>query len=172
MTAVGAGAADVRIVRAGADRIPDLEPLWRALHAQHLAVDPRLPGIPVRSQDEAWRRRRDLYVDWLAEKDAILLLAETRATAVGYALSHMHEPDEAWDTRGRFGVLESLAVLPEMRGRGVGRMLMAALHAELRHLGVTTLAIGVIDTNGGARRFYERLGFRPWMIHYLGTIPD
>ncbi len=160
----------VRIVKAGVARIADLEPLWRALHAQHLSIDPRPAGIPMRPQDETWERRRDLYEAWLAEKDALLLLAESKERAVGYALSHMHEADDTWDTHGRFGVLESLSVLPEMRGRGIGGLLMSALRAELRNLGVTALEIGVVATNKAARRFYERQGFRPWQVHYLGTI--
>jgi len=162
---------EIRVVKAGIDRIPELEPLWRALHAAHLSIDMRLPGIPMRAQDEAWARRRDQYRGWLAEKDALLLMAESRGKPVGYALSHLREADESWDTHGRFGILESIAVLPELRRRGVGQMLMAALHAELRSLGVTVLEIGVVATNEAARRFYERQGFRPWVIHYLGTVP-
>ncbi len=162
---------DVMIVRASAERIQELEPLWKALHAQHLSVDPELPGIPMRSPEDAWERRRDLYQAWLSEKDAILLIAGHRGRAVGYALAHMREADESWDTRGRLGVLESIAVLPEMRRRGVGRQLMSALYGELRTLGVTVLEIGVVATNESAKRFYERQGFAPWVAHYLGTVP-
>jgi len=162
---------EVRIVRAGLERIEELEPLWKALHAQHLAVDSELPGIPMRSQDDAWERRRRLYREWLSEKDALLFTAEYQGRTIGYALAHMHEAYEGWDTHGRVGVLESIAVLPEMRSRGVGRRLMSALYAELRRLGVTVLEIGVVATNEGARRFYERQGFHLWLIHYLGAVP-
>lgn len=164
-------AEDVVIVKTGAGRLDDLEPLWRSLHARHLSVDPRLPGIPVRSQAAAWERRRRLYEGWLAEKDAFLLTAESHGRMVGYALTHMHDADESWDTRGRFGVLESLAVLPQVRNRGVGRRLMSGVYEELRGLSVTVLEIGVVATNEDARRFYERQGFAPWVIHYLGAIP-
>jgi GNAT superfamily N-acetyltransferase len=162
---------DILIVKGDAGRIQRLEPLWRALHSRHLEVDPGLPGIPIRSQEEAWDRRRRLYAAWLAEKDAFLLTAEQRGRAVGYALAHMREADESWDTRGRFGVLESLSVLPEVRHRGVGRQLMSAVYDELRRLGNAVLEIGVVATNEEARRFYERQGFAPWLIHYLGQVP-
>lgn len=162
---------EVRIVKAGIERIHDLEPLWRALHAQHLSVDPGLPGIPMRTPEESWERRRRLYQAWLSEKDAFLLTAEHHGKTVGYVLAHMHEAEESWDTHGRFGVLESIAVLPEMRGRGVGGKLMSALYAELRRLGVSVLNIGVVATNEGARRFYERQGFIPWLVQYLGEVP-
>lgn len=164
-------ADDIRIVKAGAARIPRLEPLWKALHSRHLQIDPRLPGIPIRSQVEAWDRRRRLYAAWLSEPDAFLLTAERRGRTIGYALAHMHEADESWDTRGRFGVLESLSVLPGARHRGVGRRLMSAVYDELTRLGVAVLEIGVVATNRSARRFYERQGFAPWLVHYLGTIP-
>ena len=164
--------AEVRIMKAGVERIREIEPLWNSLHAQHLSADPELPGIPMRTQEDAWERRRRLYEAWLSEKDALLLTAEHQGRTVGYALTHMHEADESWDTHGRFGVLESIAVLPEMRHRGVGRKLMIALYAELRRLGVRVLDIGVVATNESARRFYERQGFRPWLVHYLGAIPD
>ncbi|HYS05692.1 MAG TPA: GNAT family N-acetyltransferase [Candidatus Dormibacteraeota bacterium] len=164
-------AEDILIVKAGAERIQHLEPLWKVLHSRHLEVDPGLPGIPIRSQEEAWDGRRRLYAAWLAEQDAFLLIAEQRGRPVGYALTHLHEADESWDTRGRFGVLESLSVLPELRHRGVGRRLMSAVYDELRRLKVAVLDIGVVATNESARRFYERQGFAPWLIHYLGVIP-
>jgi ribosomal protein S18 acetylase RimI-like enzyme len=162
---------EVRIVKAGVERIGALEPLWGALYGQHLSVDPDLPGIPMRSQDDSWQRRRRMYQRWLSEEDSLLFTAEYEGRMVGYALSRMHEAYESWDTHGRIGVLESIAVLPEMRSRGVGRRLMSALYAELRSLGVAVMEIGVLVTNEAAMRFYERQGFRPWLIQYLGPIP-
>jgi ribosomal protein S18 acetylase RimI-like enzyme len=161
----------VRVARAGAARISEVEELWKGLHRQHLAVDPRLPGVPIRSLEDSWRRRRRLYRRWLAEKEAFLLLAEDRGRAVGYAVVHLHEADESWDTGGRFGVLESIAVAPRRRGAGLGRKLMEAVFAELRTLRVDVLEIGVVSTNQRARRFYESLGFRSWLTHYLGRLP-
>jgi ribosomal protein S18 acetylase RimI-like enzyme len=162
---------EVSIARGGVDSIDALEPLWMALHAQHRTVDPELRGIPIRTDQESWTRRRSLYHAWLSEKDAFLLKAGLGGRLVGYALAHLHEADESWDTGGRFGVLESIAVIPEMRGRGLGRALMSAVYAELRRLGVAVLEIGVLSTNAAARRFYEREGFAPWLTHYLGRIP-
>jgi GNAT superfamily N-acetyltransferase len=161
---------DVRIRRAGRDRIGDLEALFRSMHAGHRSVDPRLRGIPIRPGSEAWVRRRRLYRRWLAEKGALLFLAELDGRTVGYALARMHEPDESWDTRGRFAELESIATL--VRSRGIGGRLMEALFGELRRRRVSVLKIGVVATNAGARRFYERLGFAPWMTYYLGRIPQ
>lgn len=162
----------VRIARARAARISEVEALWKGLHRQHRAVDPRLPGVPIRSLEDSWRRRRRLYRGWLAERGAFLLLAEDAGRLVGYAVVHLREADESWDTSGRFAVLESIAVAPRRRGAGLGRKLMEAVFGELRTLGVTVLEIGVVSTNERARRFYESLGFRPWLVHYLGRLPN
>jgi GNAT superfamily N-acetyltransferase len=51
----------------------------------------------------------------------------------------------------------SIAVKPDVRGQGVGRMLVAALIAEARHRGLG-LCLNVRNTNP-ARRLYERMGF-------------
>lgn len=161
----------VRIARARAARVSEVEALWKGLHAQHRAVDPRLPGVPIRSLHDSWLRRRRLYRRWLAEPEAFLLLAEDGPRLVGYAVVRLREADESWDTSGRFGVLESLAVAPKRRGAGLGRRLMDAVFAELRGLGVAVLEIGVVSANAPARRFYESLGFRPWLTHYLGRLP-
>src|SRR6266446_1424366 len=71
-------ADDILIVKTGAGHIRRLEPLWRALHSRHLEIDPGLAAIPIRSQEDAWDRRRRLYAAWLAEEDAFLLTAEQR----------------------------------------------------------------------------------------------
>jgi len=162
----------IRIVKAGPERIPDLEPLWKALHAHHRSVDPRIPGVPMRGVDDTWPRRRAEYEEWLAEPDAFVLIAEDGDRPVGYALVHPKPADDGWETGGRFAELETLCLLPEARGEGLGKRMMDAVYAELRGLGIRALEIGVLATNEGAARFYEREGFRPWIVHYLGTVPE
>jgi len=63
-----------------------------------------------------------------------------------------------------FGV----AVLPACRGQGCGDALLRAGVAQVRRWeGVTSLHLGVMETQKAARRLYERHGFRVW-----GTQPD
>ena len=77
---------------------------------------------------------------------------------VGYALAHLRGPEETWETGERIGVLETLTVLPDERGRGIGSALFERIYAELRRLGVTELQVAVISKNAEALRFYERHG--------------
>ncbi|MCW4385193.1 GNAT family N-acetyltransferase [Salinibacterium sp. SYSU T00001] len=50
-------------------------------------------------------------------------------------------------------------LLPSLQGRGVGRMLVRALLAELSARGIRGVHLGVDPANTGALAFYRRLGF-------------
>ncbi len=163
---------DVRIERASVERVDDVESLWKMLQDHHRSVDPDLAGIPARDADDSWPRRRAKYLGWLRHPDAFVLIAEGGDGPVGYALVSIHEPaDDTHVTNDRWAELQTLAVLPDHRGAGLGGRMMERVFGELRAAGIEQLAIGVIATNDRALRFYERYGFRPWVITTLGTVP-
>jgi GNAT superfamily N-acetyltransferase len=163
----------MRIVRAGIERIDDLQPLWESLHEHHATIAPHLEELgPVRRPDQSWAVRRELYEDWLSEPDAFVLLAEQDRQPIGYALVHLRGPEETWQTGDRIGVLETLSVLPGERGRGVGTALFERIYAELRELGVSELEVAVISKNAAALRFYERHGLLPFTVSYMGRVRD
>jgi GNAT superfamily N-acetyltransferase len=163
----------VRIRRAGAERIDDLELLWKELQEHHRSVDPGLRRIPPRTPEDSWPRRRAKYVEWLHHPEAFVLLAEGAERPVGYAFVSVHEPaDDTHVTGERWAELQSLSVEPARRGAGLGTRLMERVYAELRAAEIHELAIGVIATNDRAMRFYERQGFRPWVVTTLGRVPD
>jgi ribosomal protein S18 acetylase RimI-like enzyme len=56
--------------------------------------------------------------------------------------------------------IEHLAVLPELRGQGIGKQLMEFAENQARAKGLKRLALDVEIENEGARRFYKRLGFQ------------
>lgn len=53
-----------------------------------------------------------------------------------------------------------LAAYPEARGRGLGTRLMQLAEKIARENGISAMSIIVADGNSGARRLYERLGYR------------
>jgi GNAT superfamily N-acetyltransferase len=163
----------IHISKVGVERVDDLEPLARSLHAHHLTVDPAIPGVPPRDEDGWWTIRRERYVGWLAEPDAFALLASAGVVAapVGYAVVSMRGADDSHRTGPRFAELQSLAVLDGHRGSGIGSALLHRVYAELRDIGVGELSIGVLATNHEAMRLYEREGFTPWVVVTLGTVP-
>jgi ribosomal protein S18 acetylase RimI-like enzyme len=162
----------MEIVRAGAERIDDLEPLWASLNLHHVEISPELRALgEVRTREASWRVRRALYEEWLANDDAFVLVAQDDGRPVGYALVDFRGPEEAWATGERIAELQTLAVLPEHRGQGIGTQLVEAAFARLRALGVTEIEVATLANNAGAQRFYERLGLLRFAVTFLGKVP-
>jgi len=49
---------------------------------------------------------------------------------------------------------------------------MQEVYRRLRSLGIAEITTQVVIGNHEARRFYEREGFRPWTVNYLGRVSD
>ena len=161
------------IQRVGPDRVDDLAALWKAVQAYQVEVADRIEGVPMRHPDDSWPRRRAEYLEWLAEPDAFLLLATGGDAPVAYALVTVQQhADDTHVTGDRVAELKSLSVAASRRGEGLGSAMMLRVFEELRALGVTELKIGVLAGNDRAFRFYERFGFRPWLVETLGRVPD
>jgi GNAT superfamily N-acetyltransferase len=98
---------------------------------------------------------------------AEVVLAEDDGRPVGFAL-FFHNFSTFL---GRPGIyLEDLFVLPERRGHGIGRMLLAHLARLAVERGCGRLEWAVLDWNRDAIKFYERLGARPnseWTVYRL-----
>ena len=124
---------------------------------------------PYVDDRETWAARRALYVELLAKRDTTLLLATVDGMVVGYGLAHVLASDDTWVadtwvTGTRIGEIESLGVLPDYRGAGIGTSLLDGLERALERAGIEDLVLGVLPGNTGAMRLYERRGYRPtWM---------
>ena len=160
--------SELCIVEGGSDRIGDLERLWRALYEHHRGIAEGVSG--VRPFEDSWRQRRGQYRGWLeGDTDAVLLVAERDGRAVGYAMLTAGPGAATWDLGDRVAEIETLSVLPDERGSGVGAALMEASRRWALERGVRTIAVGLAHTNVGAKRFYEREGFTPF---YLDMVLD
>lgn len=62
--------------------------------------------------------------------------------------------------RGAHGWVGGMGVVPEWRGRGLGRRIMERLIAAAREAGIADLDLEVLEQNAHAARIYEALGFR------------
>jgi ribosomal protein S18 acetylase RimI-like enzyme len=67
-------------------------------------------------------------------------------------------PRPSWVNPGEY-YLANMAVLPEYRRQGLGRMLLADAETRAKELGCTRLALDVEAENTAAVRLYERYGF-------------
>lgn len=160
-----------------ADSVEELdavEPLWNALQEHHSRITPELaPGTPKRTEAEAWPRRRAKYERWLKEPETFFAIAEDDdGAAVGYAFVTVGPGYSSWATGERLAELETLSVLPQARGAGIGSALLDAVWARLEELGVGDMAITTTTTNVDSHRFYERHGFEQRFVLYYGRRGD
>jgi ribosomal protein S18 acetylase RimI-like enzyme len=118
-----------------ADDLHLVEPLWVAVHHRHVQSMPQL--APYVSDAESWTIRLALYRELLAKPDTLLLIAFDGEAAVGYGLAHVLAVEDTWvpdtwRTGQSIGEIESLSVLPEYRGSGLGSVLLDRLETHLR----------------------------------------
>ncbi|MEP7115774.1 MAG: GNAT family N-acetyltransferase, partial [Ilumatobacteraceae bacterium] len=94
----------------------------------------------------------------IGDSFVVVLVATLGDDTVGFGLCRWNDPEG--------GYLDSLHVLPELRGRGVGLHLLRSIAGELHERGVASLQLHVVEGNAGAGRFYERHG-----AHLVGSTP-
>jgi putative acetyltransferase len=58
--------------------------------------------------------------------------------------------------------VHDLAVLPDFQDQGLGTRLLDEVERRARARGCCKITLEVHDTNHGAKRLYERVGFGPW----------
>ena len=158
----------VEITRGGRELLDELRPLWLALRTHHYEVAPELG--PVRADDDTWRRRRAAYERWLEDERSFVLLARRDGRAVGYAFVRTEEIESTtWEKDGVAADVETLSVLPEARGLGLGARLIALVREEVARCGYEELYITVVAQNADALRFYEREGLTPAFVVLADT---
>jgi len=148
--------------------LDQLEPLWVSVHHQHRRSMPELG--PYVADATTWSERLALYRRLFTEYEPVLLLARDGDRLIGYGLAYALPLAgswlaDTWVTGELVGEIESLAVLPEHRGRGVGSRLLHELQDRLRRQGVADFVLGVLPGNSDAVRLYERHGYRPTWLY-------
>jgi ribosomal protein S18 acetylase RimI-like enzyme len=94
--------------------------------------------------------RRGELVDAL---DGDGLVAVDAGAAVGLVTWHV-------DLAGTAAEIRCLVVVPEARGQGIGRALVAAAHARVREVGVRRAWLVTTNDNLRALALYQRLGYQ------------
>lgn len=160
--------AGIEIVRAGAERLDEIGPIWRSLSDHHAEITSA--RLPLRPSAEGWEVRRARYERSLAD-DAVLLIADGPDGAVGYAAAAPRTAPVNLAIE-RMLEVETVAVLPEARGEGIGAALMDAVRDLADELGIGHISLSVRTANEGALRFYERQGFEPLYVTLVASRED
>jgi len=96
------------------------------------------------------------FADLLVRDDVLVLVGGTEQDPTGFAFLTLR-PSPYYD--GPIAQLEELYVRPELRGRGIGTVLVATAIHTVRERGGGEIQINVDAVDVDARRFYERHGF-------------
>jgi ribosomal protein S18 acetylase RimI-like enzyme len=67
--------------------------------------------------------------------------------------------------------VNALAALPEYRGKGLGTLLLSEAENSARKTRASSLSIIVAEQNEGAKRLYERIGYRAVARRPVVTFP-
>ena len=147
----------VRIRGAEPDDAEGLDRLLLYLDAFHAEARPDLFRAPSGSP-----RGEDFLPSVLDDPLQTILVATAAEGVVGYVHVRVkNAPDAPYRVERRYGEIDSLAVLPEAQGRGVGRRLIEAALDWLVGQGVDDHQIAVHAFNTAALRLYESFGFAP-----------
>jgi GNAT superfamily N-acetyltransferase len=165
--------ASFEIVTVPAERLEELQPIWRSLYEHHLALTPYMRER-AREPQEAWEMRSQAEREWLAtESQSFVLAARADGGYVGYAFVRVRPGAQfatSWRASDPLAELSILAVAPSARGAGVGSALLDAVEARLAELGVADMTIDVVAGNEGALRLYERRGAVPFVTQLVQRV--
>jgi GNAT superfamily N-acetyltransferase len=128
-------------------------------------------GVHDRYGDPEWAARGGAayFADLLTDPQAIPLLARDGERAIGHLVGRVLEPDTLRPGT-RVAVLQSMRVVPEARGRGVGDRLVAAFFDWAKEHGAVRASVTAYAANEGAQRFYSRHGFVPASVTLRATL--
>jgi GNAT superfamily N-acetyltransferase len=110
--------------------------------------------------------RQRLVPELSAQPTALVLLAFADRQALGIAVCFF-----GFSTFAARPLLNihDLAVVPEHRGKGIGRALLTAAEERARRRGCCKLTLEVQDENRRARAVYTRFGFEDFVIDGSAT---
>jgi mycothiol synthase len=138
----------VRTFEAGHD-----EPAWVELNRRAFAGHPEQGAWTV---DDLIRREREAWFD-----PAGFFLAERAGALTAFHWTKVHD--------AATGEVYVVGVDPAAQGSGLGRLLtLVGLH-HLRAQGLAQVILYVDETNTGAVRMYEDLGFTRWAVDVMYT---
>lgn len=72
---------------------------------------------------------------------------------------------------GRDAVVDEMFILPEHRGKGFGKAVLALVKSEAALLGVKALHLEVARSNEGAQSIYKSTGFVPREQFFIMSVP-
>jgi ribosomal protein S18 acetylase RimI-like enzyme len=130
---------------------------WRDLRAIRLEALRSEPAAYSSSYEETLARSDEHWQQRLASDHSVHLLARAQSRPIGMVGGYLgsDEGDES------VAVVFGMYIAREYRGRGIGRLLLSSLIDRLSAFPqISTIRLGVTETQDPARALYESMGFQ------------
>jgi GNAT superfamily N-acetyltransferase len=131
-------------------------PEWRRLWTAYLEF--YKTTLPEEVYASTWKR---LFTDGEFEPKGLIALIDGKAVGLTHYLYHR----SGWSIVNNC-YLQDLFADPEARGKGVGAALIEAVRQAAAKLDVTNVYWMTHETNGTARRLYDRVARKTGFIEY------
>lgn len=135
---------NIRLVRMAASQQVELES-WVETYFQHDGLE---FDAKVRAGIRELLKHPEYGVAWRILRDG---------AAAGYCVMTYGFD---YEVGGRTGVVTDFYLLQRLRGQGIGSRVLDLMIDHARAIGLRQVELFVLDHNDGARRLYERKGFR------------
>jgi ribosomal protein S18 acetylase RimI-like enzyme len=119
--------------------------------------------LPALEWDGAYTHYRRVFrqtYDDVVRGQRLMLVAVDGQQLVGQVFVQLSSTETRYADGYDRGYLYSLRVRPDWQGQGLGTRLIRAAESALRARGFRVAVIAAGKDNPGARRLYERLGYR------------
>jgi ribosomal protein S18 acetylase RimI-like enzyme len=132
--------------------LPWLRELYASTRAEEIAAVPWPPQMKRNFLDQQFALQHAHYLQHYADTDYLAIErmnADGATQPIGRYYLQRTAPEH---------LIVDIALLPALRGQGIGRVLIEASQRQARALG-RGMHLHVLAQNIAARRLYERLGF-------------
>jgi len=108
--------------------------------------------------------KREELKEWIGRRDSVVLVAQDKGNIIGFLFAKIISK--------HWCMLDSIAVNPRYRNKGIGKQLLDKLYAILKRKGVDYMQ-GLVDVGQGkTRAFWKKRGFKEgnsfvWIEKYL-----
>ncbi|MCW5881558.1 MAG: GNAT family N-acetyltransferase [Anaerolineae bacterium] len=151
----------IHIRPATSDDVEALCRLYYELHECHVrGVPDQLVSLGAFDERD-WSDLVAALERLIGDDSAALLVATQDSAVVGLVEAYFRTDAPSPARRARsHAYVQSLVVTETVRGRGVGRALMAAAHTWAVTRGAAEIELDIWEYSGGPLAFYESLGYR------------
>lgn len=112
------------------------------------------------------------YADLAKDAEAIVFIGEEKGIPKGFHVYYVADSSTNMFTPEKTVELPAASTNPEYRGRGVGKALADASHAQLQEMGFDYAIADWHTPNHLASYFWPKLGYQPFMVRMVRTVDN